>query len=264
MNFINSIGNKAKNTLLQSIASLLEKDPQKNLPKIMKMSKLLASDKSSVDMINSFESSYNNVSDFKSYIDDFLINTDHKILKNFIVNILGNNLNSDEKVSKSISKDLSQPRSLIINAHSNNMDGKALSYNELDKIIIDSRKIGIFTFIISGYESSSFNKLYDIYEKYKDSLFIPVTQQSNLNEISCMRMLKCGNVIPLLQYKNINTDILRKNGIPSFDINYLQCLLKKSKFDTDFSNIKTFSLEFNELSQKKLITYSLRELLETM
>ena len=79
-----------------------------------------------------------------------------------------------------------------------------------------------------------------------------------------MRMLKCGNVIPLLQYKNINTDILRKNGIPSFDINYLQCLLKKSKFDTDFSNIKTFSLEFNELSQKKLITYSLRELLETM
>ena len=35
MKFINSIGDKAKDTLLQSIAALLEKNPQSNLPKIV-------------------------------------------------------------------------------------------------------------------------------------------------------------------------------------------------------------------------------------
>lgn len=259
MNFMNSINNKAKDTLLQSIAALLDKDPKKNLPKIIKLSKLLASDKSSTDLINNFELSYNDIPEFKTYVDDFLLTTDYRILKNFIVNILGTNLNYHGKNSNSISK----PHSLIINVKFDNNHDKLLSYNELDQIISDSKKIGVFTFIISGYEPSTFNKLYDIYEKYEDCLFIPVTKENNINEISCMKILKCRNVIPLLQYKNINTDILRKNGIPSFDKSFLQNLLKKLKLDRNLSNIQTFSLEFNDLSQKKLIPYSLLDLLKT-
>lgn len=61
------------------------------------MSKLLVSDKSSCDMIKDFETSYNEVPDFKAYIDDLINNTDYKILKNFIVNILGSNISAKKK-----------------------------------------------------------------------------------------------------------------------------------------------------------------------
>lgn len=260
MNFINSIGNKAKTTLLQSIAALLEKDPQNNVMKIIKLSKLLASDKESIQMINSFESSYNEVPDFKLYIDDLLSTTDHKIMTNFIVNILGNNLNN--KHSRSPAEETSMPRSLVINAHSHCLNNKTLNCSDLDKIIEESRKIGVFTFIIYGCESKALNYLYDVYKKYSDSLFIPVSQECMLNEKSCHKILECGNVIPLFQHKNINTDLLRKNGIPSFNINYLQNLLKKSKFNNNFSVLKTFSLEFNGVSQKRLMTYSILDLIK--
>lgn len=263
MNFINSIGNKAKTTLLQSIASLLEKDPQNNVAKIIKLSKLLASDKESIQMINSFESSYNEIPDFKLYIDDLLTTTDHKIMNNFIVNILGNNLNHNDKHSRSPAKKSSAPRSLVINAHSDCLTNKTLSSNDFDKIIAESRKMGVFTFIIYGCDSKALNYLYDVYKKYSDSLFIPVSEECILNENSCHKILECGNVIPLFQQKNINTDLLRKNGIPSFNINYLQNLFKKSKFNNNLSGLKTFSLEFNGISQKKLMTYSISDLIKT-
>ncbi|WP_455796752.1 hypothetical protein [Clostridium butyricum] len=140
MKFINSIGDKAKDTLLQSIAALLEKNPQSNLPKIVKMSKLLVSDKSSCDMIKDFETSYNEVPDFKAYVDNLINNTDYKILKNFIVNILGSNISAKKKNHIFLSENSSQPRSLIINSNSKNQGLKTLNYNELDKIISESRK----------------------------------------------------------------------------------------------------------------------------
>ena len=157
MKFINSIGDKAKDTLLQSIAALLEKNPQSNLPKIVKMSKLLVSDKSSCDMIKDFETSYNEVPDFKAYVDDLINNTDYKILKNFIVNILGSNISAKKKNHIFLSENSSQPRSLIINSNSKNQGLKTLNYNELDKIISESRKMGIFAFIINGSELFSLN-----------------------------------------------------------------------------------------------------------
>ena len=65
MKFMNSLGDKARDTLLGSIAALIEKDPKSNLPKIVKLSKLLVSDKSSTEIINNFEDSYNHKKDFK-------------------------------------------------------------------------------------------------------------------------------------------------------------------------------------------------------
>lgn len=263
MKFMNSLGDKARDTLLGSIAALIEKDPKSNLPKIVKLSKLLVSDKSSIEIINNFEDSYNHKKDFKFYVDDLIANTDHKILKNFIVNILGNNLSSKDKKSKLYLKDHTQPRSLIINTKSKNIPGNILSYNDLDKIIKESRKMGIFAFIFAGCEPFSLNYLYEIYEKYSDSLFIPVTEGTSLNENSCRKILKCANVIPLLSYNNTNIDILRKNGIPSFNIKYMQSLFKECNLNDNLSHLKTFSLDFTDSSQKKLITCSLTDLVNT-
>lgn len=260
MKFINSIGDKAKDTLLQSIAALLEKNPQSNLPKIVKMSKLLASDKSSCDMIKNFESSYNEVPDFKAYVDDLIINTDYKILKNFIVNILGSNISSKKKNPIFLSENSSQPRSLIIN--SKNQGLKTLNYNDLDKIISESRTMGIFAFIINGSELFSLNYLKNIYEKHSDSLFIPVATDNCIDDSLCKKILKCGNVIPLFPNKNSCSDMLRQNGIPSFNINYIHSLFKKAKFNNDFSNLKTFSLEFNDSKPNQFITYSLLDLVK--
>ncbi|BBK76966.1 hypothetical protein [Clostridium butyricum] len=262
MKFINSIGDKAKDTLLQSIAALLEKNPQSNLPKIVKMSKLLVSDKSSCDMIKDFETSYNEVPDFKAYVDDLINNTDYKILKNFIVNILGSNISAKKKNHIFLSENSSQPRSLIINSNSKNQGLKTLNYNELDKIISESRKMGIFAFIINGSELFSLNYLHNIYEKYSDSLFIPVATGNCIDDSLCKKILKCGNVIPLFPSKNSCSDMLRQNGIPSFNINYIHSLFKKVKFNNDFSNLKTFSLEFNDSTQNEFTTYSLLDLVK--
>ena len=261
MKFINSIGDKAKNTLLKSIASLIEKNPQSNLPKIIKLSKLLTNDSSSIEMINSFELSYNQIPDFKKYIDDLIENTDYKIMNNFVVNILGKNLSLKNKHSNISTQNESSPHSLIIDSNSLELIDQSLNYNNIDKIISDSKKIGIFTFIITGTEPLSLDFLYDIYEKYSDSLFIPITKEKCISDSSCKKIIKCGNVVPMFQYNNDNMDFLRKNGVPSFNMMYLQKLLKQVKSKNNLSNIKTFSLEFNGSSQKKLIKCSLSDLI---
>lgn len=261
MKFISSIEDKAKDTILLSIANLLEKNPKNNLPKIIKMSKLLVSDKLSSNMIKNFESSYNEFPDFKSYFDDFIINTDYKILKNLIVNILGNNIRSKKKSHSLLSGNSNNPHSLIINSNGNNLSSKVLNYNNIDNIVFESRKIGIFAFIINAPGIFSLNYLYDIYEKYADSLFIPITDGNNINDSICKKILNCSNVIPMLPYNN-NSNILRQNRIPSLNINYIHSLFEKSKFNNDLYKLKTFSLDFNNFSKNKMIMYSLSDLIK--
>lgn len=129
---------------------------------------------------------------------------------------------------------------MIINSNSKTQGLNTLNYNELDKIISESRKMGIFAFIINGSELFSLNYLHNIYEKYSDSLFIPVATGNCIDDSLCKKILKCGNVIPLFPSKNSCSDMLRQNGIPSFNINYIHSLFKKVKFNNDFSNLKLF------------------------
>lgn len=258
MNFISSLGDKTKNTLLKSIASLLEKNPQENLTKIIKLSKLLAVDQSSIEKIDSFEASYNNIPDFKNYVDDMIEHTDHKIMKNFVVNILGSNLSHKKKYSSVTAQ---SPRSLMIDCDVFKSNNSSLNFTKLDKIISESRKIGVFTFIITGVSPLSSDFLYKIYEKYSDSLFIPVADKNNVTHNVCQKIIECGNIFPMFQHNSTNINILKNNGIPVFNMPHIQKLLSKVDYGTELSHLKTFSLEFNEFSINKLKTCSLSDLI---
>ncbi len=263
MNFVNSITDRTKNALLKSIASLLEKNPQTNLPKVLKISKLLASDKTIIEMIDNFELSYNEIPELKSYVDDFLMNIDSSILKNFFINILGNNITKNENNHHNSKTDYIL-HSLLLDKKTLNSDSKDFTYDELDKIIYVSKKAGIFTFIISNYEDYSFSFLYKIFKKYNSCLFIPFINPKNITENSCVKILKCRNVLPLFAYETRDLNILRKNKIPGINIIYLQYLFKKTNFNNDFFNLKAFFLDFNNnLVLKKLTADSLTHLFKT-
>lgn len=258
MNFISSLGDKTKNALLKSIASLLEKNPQENLAKIIKLSKLLAVDQSSIEKIDSFQALYSTIPDFKNYVDDMIEHTDHKIMKNFVVNILGRNLSHKKKYSNVTSY---SPRSLMIDCDIFKSNNSSLNFVKADKIISESREIGVFTFIITGISPLSSDFLYRICEKYNDSLFIPIADKNNITDKICRKIIECGNIFPLFQHNCADIDILKNNGIPVFNMPYIQKLLRKVDYDTGLSHLKTFSLEFNEFSINKLKTYSLSDLI---
>lgn len=258
MKFISSLEDKTKHTLLKSIASLLEKNPQGNLPKIIKLSKLLTTDPSSIDMINSFEISYNHIPDFKQYIDDLIENTDYRIINNLVVNILGSNLSYKNKYSNITAH---SPHSLIIHCDTFKYNNSSLNYMNINEIISESRKLGVFTFIITGINTLSSDLLYNIYEKYSNSIFIPIADKSNITENMCQEIIKCGNIFPMFQHKSDNINILKENGIPVFNMTNIQKLLSKVDCGNNFSNLKTFSLEFNKFSLNKLKTCSLSDLI---
>ena len=216
-----SFEDKAKKALVNSICLLLEKNPENNIPKIFKLSKALTKDDTTKKILRDIEKSYEEIPSVKKFFDNSLLNINPEIKRTIFMNLIGNKqLNKSQKKYLPLSMILS-PDNLCnlscLNCTLSKNTKEVLKFNDFDKMINNIHNLGINVVILFGGEPFLIDFIYNIYEKYNDIIFTPVTNGTLFTEITTNKLLKLGNVIPIITLSNNKKEVDSANGYGTFD-----------------------------------------------
>lgn len=92
---------------------------------------------------------------------------------------------------------------------------KGLTVEEWERIIIQARELGVFTFLIAGGEPFVFEGLLDLCERFDDSIFLVFSNGTALKETDYNRLKKIGNtgIMVSVEGSDQMTDMRRGIGI---------------------------------------------------
>ncbi|QGU94095.1 radical SAM protein [Clostridium bovifaecis] len=223
-NLEKSVKQKVVNTVL----SIIDKDPEKNVEKIFEAVKKITRDKSQLAQIESVHKQYKMQPATRQLVESILTNTDKGCLKKFFTNFFANaNWYAGSKRSKYLfDEDTKIPFTMLISPTmqcnlrckgcyaTDMLDQPKIPIEEVDRIIKEARELGIYYVIVLGGEPFFYKELLDIYEKYDDMMFTPFTNGTMINEEIADRLQKLGNVIPMLSVEGEEeaTDARRGKG----------------------------------------------------
>ncbi|OAA91705.1 radical SAM protein [Clostridium coskatii] len=83
---------------------------------------------------------------------------------------------------------------------------------EVDRIIGEARKLGIYYFIILGGEPFINDYMLDIYKKYNDCIFTPFSNGTLFDEKLADKIKQLGNVIPMFSVEGFEEETDRRRG----------------------------------------------------
>ena len=231
MGIFDNVERSGKELILGKICRLLEKNPEKNVAKLFSTVKLLLKDEDSKKTLENIESYYNNNCAIKHEIEGILKNTNSNYLQKFFKNFLANAIwSGGSKRKKYLEKeDVKVPFTILIspsmrcNLHcagcygADYLKGEGLTFEEVDKIIKEARELGIHYFVVLGGEPFFVDYMFDIYKKYNDILFTPFTNGTLFTEEIADKLLKLGNVIPMLSLDGFEKETDARRGKGVFD-----------------------------------------------
>lgn len=311
MNLKEAIETKARLTLIKSVCNLLEKNPDKNIPKIFKAAQSFAKDNSSKEKILQFQKAYSTNPSIKTFIDNSLTSINSASLKKLFTIGINNALwlTSDKRKELISNDNLKIPYTLFINPsakcnlncckYSCNKNPSTLKPEEIDKILMEAKKLGISYISIIGGEPFMLDYMYDLYKKHDDMIFIVFTNGTLFDSKSVETLSFLGNVIPIISLSDFNEktdshmglkiydiimngmDLLKENQIPfgvysvlsnenykdAISDNFIDILINKgSKFSLYFSpsylNEYNFKLKPLTESQKDLVSNKIKSIRE--
>lgn len=216
---------------MKSVCTTLERNPEKNIPRLFKMLKLLAKDEDSNKAIRNIETYYSDNPSIKQLIDSILIETNPKFLKKFFVNFIANAIWIGGKKRSELleNEDIKVPFTLLISpsmrcnlhctgcyaAKYDKLNG--LTYEEVDRIIGEARDLGVHYIIVLGGEPFFVDFMYDIYKKYDDILFTPFTNGTLFNNDIADKLVSLGNVMPMFSLEGFEKETDARRGSGTFN-----------------------------------------------
>lgn len=214
-----SFENRVKKALINSICTLLENNPEKSIPKIFKLSKTLVKDSATQKILEDFEKYYEQIPSVKRYVDNSLMDINPEIKKTIFMNLINKNTTSSDNEQKYL------PVSAILNSNNTcnlgclncnicNNKSNPLTYNDFDKVIKNINKLEINSIALLGGEPFLLDFMLDIFENNENIVFTPVTNGTLFTEKNSTRLLKSGNVVPIISLGNdkLNIDSDYGNG----------------------------------------------------
>ena len=304
MNLKEAIETKARLTLIKSVCSLLEKNPDKNIPKIFKLAQSFAKDELSKEKILQFQKAYSTNPSVKAFIDNSLSSTNSASLKKLFTISINNALwlTSDKRKELFSNNNLKIPYTIFINpsakcnlncccSHTSNKNYESLKAEEIDKILIDAKKLGINYVSIIGGEPFLLDFMYDIYKKHDDMIFTVFTNGTLFDSKAVETLSFLGNVIPIISLSDFHEktdchkglkiydiimkgmDLLKRNQIPfgvysilscenyedAISDNFIDILINKgSKFSLYFtsSSLNSYNFKLKPLNEKQKLSAS--------
>lgn len=229
-----SFENRAKKALINSICVLLENNPQRNVPKIFKLSKTLAKDATTKKILADFEKYYEEIPSVKKYVDNSLADIDPKIKRHIFMNLMNKNSTSSDKETNYL------PISAILNSTNTcnlgclscnicNDKNKLVAYSDFKKVLDNMHKLNINSIILIGGEPFLMDFMLDIFEENQDIIFTPVTNGTLFTEEISNRLLKSGNVVPIISLGNNKSNIDSNYGDGTYNKITTSMKLLKSK-----------------------------------
>ena len=225
------IVNKLEEASLMKIYDYLEKNPEKNMSKIMDIVDKL-------DTKNTFEPARNFVRTIVNdpdniwyhYIVDLLKDTDKEvgktIFKNFIINAGLKGYTYQNELKEKY--DCNIPWAILLDPTSAcNLKCTGcwaaeyghqlqLDFNTIDRIITQGKELGIYFYIYTGGEPLVRKKdLMDLCRKHNDCIFLAFTNSTLIDEKFADEMLEVKNFIPAISVEGfqVATDSRRGNGV---------------------------------------------------
>lgn len=234
-----NITDNAKKLGLKTALSYLEKDPEKNIPKLIGMIEKVAPKTVQLDTIKKYLTDKDNnwnilVKSLYTDIDDDVRKT---LFTNFIVNAFyGWKLKHDELMQK---YNCNIPWTMLIdptsacNLHCTGCwaaeygNKLNLSFEELDSIITQGKELGMNFFLFSGGEPLvRKNDIIRLCEKHNDSVFSAFTNGTLIDEEFASEMLRVKNFVPAISVEGFEkaTDFRRGEGTFSKVVNAMRIL----------------------------------------
>lgn len=273
MSIMDTIEKKTKQTVLKTAFDLIDKNPEKNIDKFIELIKKNMKDEEQLEKFEEFESIFMETESMKLYIEDILKNTNKTCMKKIIYNFIGNHIwfgsskreKLGEKVGRKIPFTLLVTPSMRCNLRCVGCDTASyskkddLQYEEMDKIVKECKELGVYYIVILGGESFFNDYLMEIYNKYPDVMFMPLTNGTLFNDKVAERLANMGNVFPIISLDGdeIYIDKIRGRGVFQ-SIIYSMQILKKNGIpfgvytNTKSDNVKNvISDDFLDLLIKK-------------
>lgn len=230
MSIKESMEREVKNTLIKSAVELINKDPEKNVDKIIDIArKISKKDEENLERINTVYKYYNDIPSINEYINNILKTTNKNCLNKLFINFFGNAVWSGMPKRAKLLKeeDIKTPFVILISPSmrcnlrctgcyaSSYSKEDDITYEELDRIVGEAIDIGIYYFIILGGEPFFYKDLLKIYKKYDDAIFMPFTNGTLFDNKLADKLQVLGNVIPMFSLEGFEkeTDERRGKGV---------------------------------------------------
>lgn len=231
MNVIDAMEKGMKDSVLNALVEVIEKNPEKNVDKLFSLAKKLAKDETAQQQIDFVFNYYKENPATYELVQNILTTTDKNCLKKFLVNFVSNATwyGMPKRAKYLEDEDTKVPFTLLISptmrcnlrctgCYAGNYSKKDdIPFEEVDRIIGEARDLGIYYIVVLGGEPFFYDKMLDIYEKYNDVMFTPFTNGSLFNEELADRIKKLGNVFPMFSLEGFEKETDARRGKGTFE-----------------------------------------------
>ncbi|MBW1680647.1 MAG: radical SAM protein [Deltaproteobacteria bacterium] len=87
-----------------------------------------------------------------------------------------------------------------------------LRFEEIDRTLSEAKEMGIYFCVVSGGEPLFHPRIFDIFERHNDVIFHMYTNGSLIDEETCRRMARVGNVIPAISVEGFEKETDERRG----------------------------------------------------
>jgi MoaA/NifB/PqqE/SkfB family radical SAM enzyme len=218
---MSDVGNELKKLGLLSVYNYLEKDPEKNLPEIMKWfdqnvdpSVLPTQRKVFRDIIRKGDSQWYDL--LLSIWTDIDEDVRKKLFENILINA---NVEAAPRAKENREKyHCNIPWALSLELNDDN-EKPGMDFDDWDDVIEQAKALGTFSFILTGGDPLvTDEELIALCNKHNECAFFIVTSGERIDDKFCQEALRVGNIVVVLDVKadedeaalKAKTDILRK------------------------------------------------------
>lgn len=247
---------KSKIFGLKKAISILDSNPDKNIPRLLKLIKIIDKENSIKKQLNGIENAIEDKdSNWSRLIKSVWTNVDKdvriKLLENFVINISLNGKKLRELAM--VENNCNIPWAILMDPTSAcNLKctgcwaadyGNKLSMdiNTLDDVIEQGKEHGTYMYILSGGEPLIRKKdIISLCKKHNDCIFLAFTNGTLIDEEFANKMLEVKNFIPAISVEGFEeaTDLRRGKGTYTKVLEAME-LLKSKKLPFGFSSCYT-------------------------
>ncbi|BAF59175.1 predicted Fe-S oxidoreductases [Pelotomaculum thermopropionicum SI] len=223
--------NFVKDHVLRQALGYLEKNPEVNLPRLFKLTKILAIKKEHKEHIERVAFSYQHNPAIRSYINR-LFETTHpnvkrRLIYNWFINAMIFGIPKQAQMSQKHGVNvpnffLVDPTGACNLACEGCWAGRyaqknSLSFERLDRLFTEAKELGIYWAVMSGGEPFAYPRLFELIGKHGDMAFMAYTNGTLIDEETAEKIVEAGNLSPAISLEGWQEQTDARRGAGTFE-----------------------------------------------
>lgn len=216
--------------LFSRIIAYLEKDPEKNFPKLLNIAKTIALQKEHKEQIEQLARTYRENPAVSCYVNRLLRevhpNVKKRLAHNWFVHYIL--LGTSFRESKAERLGVHIPNFLLVDPTSAcnlNCQGcwasryspkNSLSFERLDRLFNEAKELGMYWVVFSGGEPLVYPHLFELLAKHDDMAFMAFTNGTLIDEKVADRIIEVGNFSPAISLEGWQNTTDARRGAGTF------------------------------------------------